>query len=156
MRILFVCTGNTCRSPMAEKIFRKMAKEKGLPVEIRSAGTYAYPGSPASTHASQVLQSMGIQEEHISQMVTPDLMEWATLVLTMTGSHKLSLLQAYPKMGEKIYTLKEYTDPGSSYGIDIGDPFGGPLHVYEMCAREIGQSLEDLLKLLQPKEEDPS
>lgn len=156
MRILFVCTGNTCRSPMAEKIFRKMAKEQGLPVDIRSAGTFAYAGSPASVNASQVLQSKGIQEEHVSQMVTPDLMDWATLVLTMTYAHKSSLLQAYPQMGEKIYTLKEYTNPGSPYGVDIGDPFGGPLHVYESCAQEIEQSLGMLLQILQSREDEPS
>lgn len=153
MRILFVCTGNTCRSPMAEKILRKMAEEQELDIEIRSAGTYAFSGSPASVNATRVLAGRGIHEPHEARMVSPELVEWATLILTMTRSHKGALLQAYPEMAEKIYTLKEYTQPDSLSG-DIGDPFGGSLEVYERCAREIRESLEELIRNLIQQRED--
>ena len=148
MRILFVCTGNTCRSPIAEKIFRKILAEEGLNegIATQSAGTFAYNGVCASSNAIRVLESKGITEPHSSQTVTPDLMKWSTLILTMTRSHKASLLQAYPQMAEKIYTLKEYANPESPTGIEISDPFGGSLEVYEECAREIEESLRELLK----------
>lgn len=157
MRILFVCTGNTCRSPMAEKIFRKLVIEEGLNegLEIQSAGTFAYNGVSASSNALQVLESKGITEPHTAQIVTPDLMEWSTLVLTMTRSHKASLLQAYPQMAEKIYTLKEYANPESPTGIEISDPFGGSLDVYEECAREIEESLRELLKNIKAQQMNP-
>lgn len=157
MRILFVCTGNTCRSPMAEKIFRKLVIEEGLNegLEIQSAGTFAYNGVSASSNALQVLEFKGITEPHTAQIVTPDLMEWSTLVLTMTRSHKASLLQAYPQMAEKIYTLKEYANPESPTGIEISDPFGGSLDVYEECAREIEESLRELLKNIKAQQMNP-
>jgi protein-tyrosine phosphatase len=157
MRILFVCTGNTCRSPIAEKIFRKIIAEEGLSesIEIQSAGTFAYNGVTASSNALRVLESKGITEPHTSQIVTPELMEWSTLILTMTRSHKASLLQAYPHMAEKIYTLKEYANPESPTGIEISDPFGGSLEIYEECAREIEESLRELLKNIKGQQMNP-
>jgi protein-tyrosine-phosphatase len=110
MRILFVCTGNTCRSPMAEKLFKKIAAEKGMKVEAKSAGLFASVGSSASKHAAHILKQKGITEEHVSQMVTEDLLTWADLVVTMTESHKHTLIQQFPEFQEKVYTLKEYTD----------------------------------------------
>lgn len=110
MRILFVCTGNTCRSPMAEKLLRKMAKEQGVDIEVKSAGVFASSGSTASVNATRVLEGRGITEEHRSQSVSSVLMDWADLIITMTEAHKQSLFQEYPDCAEKIYTLKEYTD----------------------------------------------
>lgn len=133
---------------MAEKIFHKLITEEGLNerIQMQSAGTCAYTGVSASSNALRVLESKGITQPHTSQTVTPELMEWSTLILTMTRSHKESLLQAYPHMAEKIYTIKEYANPESSTGIEISDPFGGSLKVYEECAQEIEESLRELLK----------
>ncbi|WCK54359.1 low molecular weight protein arginine phosphatase [Aneurinibacillus sp. Ricciae_BoGa-3] len=110
MRILFVCTGNTCRSPMAEKLLRKMAAERGMDIEVKSAGLFASPGSAASPQAVHVLGKRGITESHQSQPATSELLDWADLILTMTESHRDSLLQKYEHLQSKIYTLKEYTD----------------------------------------------
>ncbi|WP_047150775.1 low molecular weight protein arginine phosphatase [Aneurinibacillus tyrosinisolvens] len=110
MRILFVCTGNTCRSPMAEKLLRKMAAENEMDIQVQSAGIFASPGSAASSHAATVLDKKGITEAHQSQIVSESLIDWADLVMTMTESHKHTLLQQFPDYEDKIYTLKEYTD----------------------------------------------
>ncbi|WP_027415226.1 low molecular weight protein arginine phosphatase [Aneurinibacillus terranovensis] len=110
MRILFVCTGNTCRSPMAEKLLQKMANDKGLDIEVQSAGLFASQGFAASDHAVRVLRKKGIECTHASQPVTPELLEWADIILTMTESHRHTLWQKYPQYENKVYTLKEYTD----------------------------------------------
>jgi protein-tyrosine-phosphatase len=110
MRILFVCTGNTCRSPMAEKMLKKIASDRGIQVEAKSAGLFASAGSAASKYAAAILERKGITEEHVSQPVTDELLEWADLILTMTQSHKNTLIQQFPEFEEKVHTLKEYTD----------------------------------------------
>lgn len=110
MRILFICTGNTCRSPMAEKMFKKLAAERGIEVEAKSAGLFASEGSAASAHAASILKGKGIMDEHISQAVTAELLDWADLIMAMTQSHKNTLIQQFPEFHEKVYTLKEYTD----------------------------------------------
>ncbi|MFT9849144.1 low molecular weight protein arginine phosphatase [Aneurinibacillus sp. REN35] len=120
MRILFVCTGNTCRSPMAEKLFKKIAADKGIKAEAKSAGLFASAGSAASGHAAAILERKGITEKHMSQTVTDELLDWADLIITMTQSHKNTLLQQFPDCQEKVYTLKEYADTSEETGERLG------------------------------------
>ncbi|MEY2194178.1 low molecular weight protein arginine phosphatase [Neobacillus sp. BF23-41] len=131
-RILFVCTGNTCRSPMAEAILKNKAVDT---IEVRSAGIYAANGSEASTHAKRVLEDNGIVHNHRSSLLTSVEVEWANLILTMTSSHKLAILQQYPHVSQKVYTLKEYS--GEGFNHDVVDPYGGPLAIYEETFREL-------------------
>lgn len=107
-RILFICTGNTCRSPMAEGLLRKLAAERGLKLEVKSAGVSAVDGMPVSRHAAAILRDEGILEQGSSSPLTAELMEWADLVLTLTGSHKRYVLQVHPQAVSKVHTLKEY------------------------------------------------
>ncbi|MBN6187081.1 low molecular weight protein arginine phosphatase [Aneurinibacillus sp. BA2021] len=95
---------------MAEKLFRKIAAEHGIEAEAKSAGLFASPGSTASSHAAAILERKGIQETHVSRAVTDELLDWADLIITMTQSHKNTLLQQFPDCQDKVYTLKEYTD----------------------------------------------
>jgi protein arginine phosphatase len=135
-RILFVCTGNTCRSPMAEAIL-KSKKIDGL--EVKSAGIYAATGSEASAHAKRVLEDHQIDHHHSSNMLNVDSVRWADLILTMTISHKNAILQQYPEAAAKVFTLKEFT--GENYNVDVVDPFGGNLAIYQ----ETFQELEKLI-----------
>ncbi|WP_248929361.1 low molecular weight protein arginine phosphatase [Paenibacillus hamazuiensis] len=107
--ILFICTGNTCRSPLAEGMLRQLARERGLAIEVRSAGVAAYEGAPASDHTATILREKGIKEPHKASPLTGDLLDWADLVLTMTQSHKRHAIQLFPEAVDKIFTLKEYT-----------------------------------------------
>lgn len=144
MNILFVCTGNTCRSPMAQGLLEKMAKDRGLNINIKSAGIFALDGQRASKEAIEVLKEDGIDiSSHRANMIHRDLLKEADLILTMSISHKEALIFKYDFVKEKIYTLKEY-----AYGIeeDILDPFGGNVTVYKNTKEEIAKALEEIIK----------
>ncbi|MEK3790820.1 low molecular weight protein arginine phosphatase [Paenibacillus sp. FSL R7-0204] len=119
LHILFVCTGNTCRSPMAEGLLRKLAKERGIHVEVRSAGVSAVPGTSISRHAAGILQDEGIQDRIVSSQLDGEAVAWADLILTLTGAHKRHLLQYFPDAVTKTHTLKEYVQTQESVNADI-------------------------------------
>ncbi|WP_211747429.1 low molecular weight protein arginine phosphatase [Paenibacillus sp. Marseille-Q4541] len=108
--ILFICTGNTCRSPMAEGLLRKAAKERGISLSVRSAGVAATDGSAISRHAKAVLQDHNVHDVITSSSLTSEHVEWADLILTLTGSHKQHVLHYFPNAADRIYTLKEYAE----------------------------------------------
>ena len=135
MNILFVCTGNTCRSPMAAALFNKLAIEKDLDVRIESAGIFAMDGLPASDNAISAMKSYDIDlSYHRAKSISPELLEKCDLVLTMTESHKEALL---PYAGERVHTLCGYAGLSGN----IPDPYGGDLQTYEKCAAEIMRAL---------------
>ncbi|WP_409343717.1 low molecular weight protein arginine phosphatase [Paenibacillus sp. MBLB4367] len=109
-RILFVCTGNTCRSPLAEGLLRILAGVKGLPVEVKSAGVAAMDGCSVSAHSASILRDKGFTGSITSQTLTGQLVGWADLILTMTVNHKRSVIQQYPDSADKTFTLKEYAE----------------------------------------------
>lgn len=136
MNILFVCTGNTCRSPMAAALFNKIATERGLDVRIESAGLFAADGENASNEAVIAMQKYDIDLlGHHAQSVNTELLEKSDLILTMTAAHKMVLEGTVP---EKVFTVCEYA--GVDY--DIEDPFGGDVEEYEECAEVIYEVLE--------------
>jgi protein-tyrosine-phosphatase len=110
LHILFVCTGNTCRSPMAEAIFGHWIEENKLPIQVQSAGIAATHGVDPSPNTYQVLEQRGMKVRSSSQPVHLETIHWADLILTMTTHHKKVLLEHFPEAIDKVYTLKEYVN----------------------------------------------
>lgn len=138
MNILFVCTGNTCRSAMAAAIMDKIAVENDLDVFIESAGIFAAEGKMASEKAIKAVAKYGIDlTGHRTQPVTEDLIKQCDLILTMTEAHKQILM---PMAQGKVFTLLEYA---GSEG-DIQDPYGGDDEEYKEAMQEIYDALVDM------------
>jgi len=144
MMILLVCTGNTCRSPMAEVLCRQMlADRKGCkPAEladhgvvIMSAGISAMMGGRPTPEAVEVMQRQGIcLSEHESQPLTAQLVRHADMIWTMTRSHRQAIVSQWPDAAARTHVLSR--DEG-----DIADPIGGPVEYYERCAAQIKAEL---------------
>jgi protein arginine phosphatase len=147
MNIYFICTGNTCRSPMAEAILKSMNIDQ---LEVRSAGIYALDGGEMSGNAKAVLASQNIAMNHASKLVNETDLKWANLILTMTTAHKQIVVEHYPQFADKIFTLKEYTAPYASR--DVSDPFGGDYSQYEQTFLELKQHMELLKEKLEEGE----
>ena len=137
-KIMFICTGNTCRSPMAAAMAAEIFTKAGLVAEILSAGVSAWPNQPASHHAISAMEEDGLcLVTHKSTLVSDTLLTEASLVLTMTDHHKTVLLSDHPSAKDKIYTLGEYAGEDT----DISDPYGGSLEEYRACASQIRKML---------------
>lgn len=145
--ILFVCTGNTCRSPMAEGALRVLLnKERPGKFEVKSAGTGAVVGASATDYAQEAVKIWDADiSEHESQQLSQELVDEADLILTMTPKHLSAVRGMLPDNPEKAYLLKNFPDPDPE-GESVDDPIGQSLDRYNETFLEIGEYLGSYLK----------
>jgi protein-tyrosine phosphatase len=142
-KVLFVCTGNTCRSPMAEVLFLHRFDSEEL-WEACSAGLYAGAGTPASANAIEAMHELGIDlSNHRSQPLSAKLVQQADLIITMTAGHRFEILQDFPEVGNRVFLIKSFGT--SKVPADISDPVVGSLNVYRKTRDEIDRALSDLI-----------
>src|SRR5262245_40189759 len=149
--VVLVCTGNTCRSPMAEALLKKRVADRlGCKIEelddrgivVMSAGISAPPGGRAAAEAIQTMQERKLDlTQHESQPLSERLVKFADCVITMTGGHRDAILQAFPDAEPRVHLISR----GKG---DVADPIGGPLELYRRCAEQLDSYLEEWCKEL--------
>ena len=146
-RVLFVCTGNTCRSPMAAAVLRDELGPDAARVEVSSAGTAAWEGHPAAEFSVEVASREGVRlDTHRSRRVTPALLRAADLVLVMEPAHA-SAVQVLGADPARIHVLSEWPEPAEE-GLEVSDPFGGSIEAYEECWRRIRMHMKRVAPLV--------
>ncbi len=150
--VLFVCTGNICRSPIAEGLFRRLIGNR-KDIEVASAGVHAVRGQPPSLYAVEVCAEEGTDISDLrSEPLTPTLVNRATHIFAMTGSHLETIQTLFPHTAEKTFLLREFEEPGSTVWRDVPDPIGLGREVYEDCARIIKNALPSVLAFVEQGE----
>jgi protein-tyrosine phosphatase/ribose 5-phosphate isomerase B len=147
--VLFVCTGNTCRSPMAEGLFRKAVEGRG-DFQVLSAGVSAHAGDKPNPETVKLLAGRKISLDGFrSQPVTAELLEKVTHVFAMTSGHLDMLESLFPDYADKFYLVCEFVDlPGRGVAADLPDPFGMGRKAYEDAAKTLDLAIPTLIAFI--------
>ena len=176
MNVLFVCTGNVCRSPMAEGFLRDQAIRRGLDIDVRSTGTHAWNGRAATIDGRRVMAELGVPiDDHRTLELDRDLMDWADLVICLATEHLRETRRAFPDAVDRTFTLKGFLEilpslprcddteawlsaaAGQRHiaddvtSPDVDDPFGERAAAYARVAAEIQGLIERFAAGLEDK-----
>lgn len=151
--VLFVCTANICRSPMAAALFNALAEERGLPYRAESAGVAALEGAGMAPYALEALAELGIRDAgHRARQLSGELLEGADLVLAMGPRHVREIERSFGPSG-KVYTLRGYAGEDRD-GEEIPDPYGLTAHAYRASLRQLLEYVEGVLERLRREERE--
>ena len=151
MKIMFICTGNICRSAMAQWLLKQKLEDKEIKnVEVYSCGVYAQDGDIPTWEAKRVMMdeySIDMSKHRATNIVNSNIKEM-DLILCVTSRHKRDVLRIYPELEGKVFTMKEYVGYDREYHdkIDIKDPWGYDIETYRSCIAEIDECLELLIE----------
>lgn len=143
MDIVFVCTGNTCRSPMMEGMFRVLGGEETLGLKASSAGLFVHEGMDASPYAVEAMKEYGADiSAHSARLLTAEIADRAKYLFCATAAHYDHLIAMFPQAESKTYLLMDR---------DVADPFGGDLQVYRRSAEQINEGVNRIIAQLKEK-----
>lgn len=151
MKIMFICTGNICRSAMAHWLMEKKLQDVGREdIEVYSCGIFAETGDGSTYNAIETMKEYDVDlAKHRATNIRNSEIEKMDLILCATQSHKFTVMQMYPNLKDKVYTMKEYVqDERNKEDIDIKDPWGYDIEIYRFCAAEIDKCLDRLIEKL--------
>lgn len=148
MKIMFICTGNTCRSAMADGLAKKIIKDKNLNIEVYSAGIFAITGEHASYNSVAIMKEYEVDIAlHKATAIEESNIEEMDLIFCATKNHKRQLIARYNNLKDKIFTMKEYAEiDNNGNDMDIKDPWGYDINTFRMCAAEISLCIDKIIE----------
>ena len=145
MNIMFICTGNICRSAMAHWMLQKRAKEQNKDIKVYSCGVYAENGDTPTKEAIEVMKEYNVDlTKHKATNIKNSNIEEMDVILCATLNHKNMVISMYPELKDKVFTMKEYAGFPSN-DLNISDPWSYGIDVYKNCAKEINQCIDKIL-----------
>ena len=153
MKIMFICTGNTCRSAMADGLAKKLIEEKDLDIEVFSSGTFATTGEHASFNAIAIMKEYDVDIVlHTATSIEQSNIMDMDYIFCATNSQKNEVTKRYNQLKCKIFTMKEFAEiDNNGQDLDIRDPWGYDINTFRICAAEISLCVDKIIKKLQEK-----
>lgn len=144
-KIMFICTGNICRSAMADGLMKKLVKDNNKEIAVYSCGIFAEDGDMPTFNAIEAIKEYDVDLKlHRATNIRNSKIEDMDIILCATVSHKNNVINMYPNLKDKIFTIKEYADYDKN-DLDIPDPWGYDIETYKFCASTISKCLNKII-----------